>query len=94
MRGIYRLSPASSIQVGYRYYWDTWDVKSHTVSVNVNRHMSPAVDLGMGIRSYLQGAADFFQASYTTPQSFMTVDSKLDQAVIELAGVFVGPCSG
>ncbi|MEZ4699119.1 MAG: DUF3570 domain-containing protein [Rhodothermales bacterium] len=81
LRGIYRLNAASTIQLGYRFYWDTWNVQSHTVSVNYNRHMAPAVDLGVGVRSYLQGAADFYEPSYSILQNFMTVDSKLDQAV-------------
>ncbi len=78
-RLIYRLNPNTTIQGGYRYYWDSWNVTSHTVSALLQRHLSPAVDFGLGFRSYLQSDAYFFESRYLTAQDFMTVDNKLDR---------------
>jgi hypothetical protein len=67
-----------SLQLGYRYYWDDWDVKSHTGSLNYKRYMSPNVIVGLGVRSYLQGRASFFKPSYNQVETFITTDIKLD----------------
>ena len=74
----YRLTDKSSLQLGYRFYWDTWDVDSHTFSGNYQRYLSPRVILGVGLRSYFQTRAFFFKPEYARPEEFMTVDIKLD----------------
>ena len=78
MRFSYRLGPHSSLQAGYRYYWDTWSVSSHTFSGTYQRRVSPVVTLGFGLRTNIQKKAYFFQPVYATPQTYMTVDNKLD----------------
>jgi len=70
----------SSIQLGYRYYWDSWEVHSHTLSFNYQRHLSSTTTLGLGLRTYLQGRAFFFQSEYTKEEEFMTADIKLDSS--------------
>jgi len=74
----YRLNEKSSLQMGYRYYWDSWAVKSHTFSENYQRYISSRIILGLGLRSYFQGRAFFFKPRYTQPERFMTADIKLD----------------
>jgi hypothetical protein len=74
----YRLNEKSSLQMGYRYYWDSWGVRSHTVSEQYQRYISPHVIMGLGLRSYFQNRAFFFKPKYLQPESFMTVDVKLD----------------
>ena len=78
LRFNYRLNEKSALQVGYRYYWDTWSVNSHTVSGLYQRHLSRALTLGIGLRSYVQSKASFFKPVYTEPEPFITVDNKLD----------------
>ncbi|MCB0281547.1 MAG: DUF3570 domain-containing protein [Calditrichae bacterium] len=75
----FRLSEQSSMQMGYRYYWDNWDVVSHTFSMNYMRHMSDHVVLGLGWRTYLQNRAFFFKPQYAQPEALMTSDIKLDK---------------
>lgn len=74
----FRLTEKSSMQVGYRYYWDDWDVTSHTGSLNYKRYLSSNVIVGLGVRSYLQGRASFFKPSYDQVETFITTDIKLD----------------
>ncbi|MBT4137703.1 MAG: DUF3570 domain-containing protein [Candidatus Latescibacteria bacterium] len=74
----FRLTEKSSMQLGYRYYWDDWDVKSHTASLNYKRYVSPNVIVGLGVRSYLQGRASFFKPAYDQVEEFITTDIKLD----------------
>ena len=75
----FRLDKTSSMQLGYRYYWDNWEVNSHTISANYMRHLSQYIILGIDWRSYLQSRAYFFKEIYLQPESLMTTDIKLDQ---------------
>ena len=74
----YRLTDESSIQAGYRYYWDTWDINANTFSINYERYLSKHVILGTGWRSNFQTQAFFFKPKYLIPEQFMTTDIKLD----------------
>ncbi len=74
----YRLSDKSSIQLGYRYYWDSWDINANTYSADYERYLSKHVILGLGWRANFQTQAFFFQPKYTAPAQYMTTDIKLD----------------
>lgn len=78
-RLVYRLNPLSSITLGYRYYWDSWDIRSQTFSTLYQRHLSRYTTLGVGLRTYFQNEAFFFKSEYTAPEQYMTADSKLDK---------------
>ncbi len=74
----YRLSDKSSLQLGYRYYWDSWDISANTYSANYERYLSKHVILGLGWRGNFQTQASFFKPKYLVPEQYMTVDIKLD----------------
>jgi Protein of unknown function (DUF3570) len=74
----YRLSDKSSLQLGYRYYWDSWDISANTYSANYQRYLSKHVILGLGWRGNFQTQAFFFKPIYLAPEQYMTVDIKLD----------------
>ena len=74
----YRLTDKSSVQLGYRYYWDSWDVRASTYSANYQRYLSKHLILGLGWRSNFQTQAFFFKPKYLVPEQYMTVDIKLD----------------
>ena len=76
----FRLLQKSSIQVGYRYYWDDWQVKSHTISTLFQTYITDESILGLGLRTHSQSKAWFFQESYSQREKYMTVDSKLNGA--------------
>lgn len=79
LRTVLRLSDISSLQLGYRYYIDDWDVKSHTISVLYQHQLfEDKLLLGAGIRTYIQGKAKFFKAEYKEPEEYMSVDPKLN----------------
>ncbi|MCP5046926.1 MAG: DUF3570 domain-containing protein [bacterium] len=74
-----KISGSASLELGYRYYWDDWDVTSHTVSGMFQQYMkNRKITLGLGVRNYSQGRAYFFKPDYTVPERLMTVDSTLD----------------
>ncbi len=74
----YRLTDKSSLQLGYRYYWDSWDLNANTYSADYERYLSKHVILGLGWRSNFQTKAFFFKPVYPSPGQFMTTDIKLD----------------
>ncbi len=74
----YRLTDKSSMQLGYRYYWDTWNLNANTYSLNYERYLSKHVILGAGWRGNFQTQAFFFKPTYQAPERFMTSDIKLD----------------
>ncbi len=74
----YRLTDKSSMQLGYRYYWDTWNLYANTYSVNYERYLSKHVIFGVGWRGNFQTQAFFFKPTYLAPEKYMTSDIKLD----------------
>lgn len=76
----FRLNTISSLLLGYRYYWDNWDIVSHTISSNYMRHLKKNIILSLGWRFYTQSRAGFFQTQYQRPMPLMTTDIKLDKS--------------
>jgi Protein of unknown function (DUF3570) len=74
----YRLSSQSSLQLGYRYYWDSWNIFANTYSANYERYLSKHVILGIGWRGNFQTRAFFFKPTYLEPEQYMTSDIKLE----------------
>ena len=81
IRTVFALDDISSIQLGYRYYWDTWDIKSNTANILYQRYLSENIRGVFGWRIYNQSKAYFFLPEYTAPLELMAVDSKLNESV-------------
>ncbi len=78
----YKMTSLSALQLGYRYYWDDWAIRSNTVHAMVQRHfMEKNLTLGIGLRHYSQTRANFFKPQYPSAEPYMTVDSKLNSSV-------------
>lgn len=53
------------LHASYRFYGDSWDIKSHTLSAKLMHSLDEGrYLLGWKVRGYQQGAADFYQAYY------------------------------
>jgi hypothetical protein len=74
----YGITKLSTIQLGYRYYWDTWEIKSHTIEAGYKSHIKDNVNFVLNLRQYFQTKAYFFKSEYLEPETFMAVDSKLN----------------
>ena len=74
----FRISLSSSLEAGYRYYWDTWTINSNTVNITYMRYLSKKIILKLGLRNYSQSKAFFFKPFYTSSDKYRTVDIKLD----------------
>ena len=49
-----------SIRADYRYYWDTWGVRGHTLELGYNRNLAPGWLLESYVRYYRQNHALFY----------------------------------
>ena len=61
----------------YRYYGDDWDITSHTLSAQLLHSLArDRYLIGLRLRGYHQGAADFYQAYYQASEmpTFVTRD--------------------
>lgn len=65
----------------YRFYFDTWDVHSHTGELRLNKYIVRDLILGVDYRYYTQTDAYFYQANYSGQQylsnALRTADYKL-----------------
>ena len=50
----------SSFRAEYRYYWDTWDIKAHTLELGGAKYLGQSYLLDVSLRSYSQGKALFY----------------------------------
>jgi hypothetical protein len=67
-----------SLQLGYRYYWDSWDIKSNTISATIGKKFSDIFSGTLELRHYFQTKAFFFKPVYVSIEQYMTVDQKLN----------------
>lgn len=66
---------------GYRYYWDDWEVDSHTADLQFNKYIVDDLILKVNYRYYTQGEAWFYRERYESatlaPDDYRTADYKL-----------------
>jgi hypothetical protein len=59
------LSDSFFARASYRFYWDSWEVRSHTAEAGLEfATRDDALVLGVSARGYTQGAAAFHQERY------------------------------
>jgi len=78
IRTNFSLSKSNTLLLGYRYYWDTWDVRSHTITTTFSRMFNKNYTISIELRNYIQSRAYFFKPTYTQIEQYMTVDSYLN----------------
>jgi hypothetical protein len=78
VRTNFAISKKTSLELGYRYYWDTWDIRSHTFSGAVRTHLSDYTGISIELRRYDQTKAFFFKENYPEIEQFMAVSGDLN----------------
>lgn len=74
------LSPRTSLGISYRFYFDSWQVHSHTVAPSFSWLVVDDGNLTLGYRYYTQGEADFYRPRYvreTQSVGYVTRDKEL-----------------
>jgi hypothetical protein len=71
----------ASVIANYRYYGDTWSVKSHTGELKLNKYIFRDLVFGADYRYYAQTGSSFFRERYVgtgfTAGAYRTADYKL-----------------
>jgi hypothetical protein len=81
LSSVYHLSH-DIVYVSYRYYWDTWGVRSNTIDLKYRLPRQGDGYLEPHARYYRQTAADFFTAGLSfllAPPDFATSDYRLSE---------------
>lgn len=81
-----RRRPAA-IHASYRFYGDTWDLFSHTVTLAYLRDLGRRFQVRVRSRTYFQDKAYFYRERYAVPLRYMSVDRELSTFVHQLTGV-------
>lgn len=71
----------ASVIGDYRYYFDDWEIKSHTMDFRLNKYVFSNFIVGFNYRYYSQDGADFYNERYEFTDSevgqYYTADYKL-----------------
>ena len=84
-----------SVRANYRYYLDSWGVRSHTTALRLRFDLGDSLHLAIGARYYRQRAAEFYRETYAGPLKHMSRDRELsrfwDVGTTSSLGAQLGP---
>lgn len=67
----------SSVRVDYRYFWDTWGIRAHTLELGYNRYFGPQWLMESFLRYYRQGHALFYSDDAQQETLYVTRNRQL-----------------
>ncbi len=77
LRGIYDLGHRDAVRGEYRYFWDTWDIRAHTVEAGYRRYVGQAWLAEGYARWYWQSAALFYSDNATAETTYVSRNRQL-----------------
>ena len=77
LKGIKYWQHRASTSLGYRFYRDTWDIRSHTVDLNYSQYIGNQWVVDVYGRYYTQDEANFFSDNFSTRLRYMARDKEL-----------------
>jgi hypothetical protein len=78
-----------ALKLTYRYYWDDWSVRAHTLEALYDQHVGSEWIVSPQIRLYTQSAASFYGSLFSRPQTFLSSDYRLSPFYSVLGGLTV-----
>ena len=66
-----------SLRADYRYYWDTWGLRGHTLELGYNRNLAPGWLLESFVRYYRQNHALFYSDDAPAQTQYVTRNREL-----------------
>ena len=76
-----------AVQVSYRAFWDTWQIKADTIDVSYAARYSARWTFEPHYRYYKQSSASFYSDNFQTPMTFMARDKELSTFTGNTIGV-------
>ncbi len=77
LRVIGDIGTGSSVRAEYRYFWDTWAIKAHTLEVGASRHLAPGWLADAQLRYYTQRHALFYSDNASTETLYVSRNRQL-----------------
>lgn len=77
LRTIGEIADRQSVRAEYRYYWDTWDIRSHTAEAGYARHFGEQWLADAYLRYYTQDRALFYSDNATTETLYVSRNRQL-----------------
>ena len=77
LRLVGEVLPALSVHGEYRYFWDTWDVTSHTFELGLSKRFSEKWLVDAYARTYRQDRALFYSNNATSETLYITRNRQL-----------------
>ena len=83
------LNEPTSLNLSYRYYTDSWDIRSHTFDVKLIRDITEDFSLGFRYRFYTQTKAKFTKdlKAYRLTDRYVAVDYRLSSFHSHTVGI-------
>jgi hypothetical protein len=76
-----------SAYLRYRYFWDTWDIRAHTIELGYGSRLGDRWLVEPRLRHYKQSAASFYADNFTTQMVYMARDRELSDFYSNAVGV-------
>jgi len=77
----------AALRTSYRYYWDDWGIKAHTLDIDYDQHVGTRWLVSPRLRLYTQTAASFYASSLPSPETYMSADYRLSSFNSVLGGL-------
>ncbi len=77
LRTIGEIGDRRSVRAEYRYYWDTWDIRSHTAETGYARHFGAQWLADAYLRYYTQRRALFYSDNATAETLYVSRNRQL-----------------
>lgn len=79
LRAIGDLGSRDSVRAEYRYFWDTWDVKAHTLEAGYSRYLGESFLADAFVRYYTQGSASFYSDNAQSETTYVSRNRQLSE---------------
>jgi Protein of unknown function (DUF3570) len=70
-------APRSALRASYRYFWDNWDIKAHTLEGGYSRYVGQSFLLDGFLRHYRQTKASFYSDNAQAQNTYVTRNRQL-----------------
>mgnify|MGYP002084100582 CR=1 FL=1 len=89
LASVAEVMPRTALQGSYRYYYDTWDIKSHTLEGGASRYVGESFLIDAYLRYYKQGRALFYSDDAPAETTYISRNRQLSAFHSTAAGAKV-----
>jgi len=77
LRAVGDLGSRNALRAEYRFFWDTWDIKAHTVELGYSRYFGDAWMADAFVRVYTQNNALFYSDNASSETTYISRNRQL-----------------